>query len=44
MRLRLYSRANARERFDLQIRFDPDEAWRLIREQSPDWERYGGTR
>ena len=36
---RLYSRAKADATFDLQIRFDPDEAWRLIRQQSPDWDQ-----
>lgn len=36
---RLYSRGEVGEPFDLQIRFDPDEAWRMIRQQSPDWDR-----
>lgn len=36
---RLYSRAAPDGNFDLRIRFDPDEAWRLIRQQSPEWDR-----
>lgn len=36
---RLYSRADAGTGFDLSVRFDPDEARRLVMNESPDWER-----
>jgi hypothetical protein len=36
---RLYSRTDPGGSFDLQIRFDPEEARRLVRECSPDWDR-----
>jgi hypothetical protein len=34
---RLYSRADAASPFDLSVRFDPDEARRLVMRESPDW-------
>ena len=36
---RLFSRTNPDGPFDLQIKFDPEEARRLVREYSPNWDR-----
>ena len=36
---RLYSRSDPSGAFDLQVKFDPDEARRLVRAASPDWDR-----
>jgi hypothetical protein len=39
---RLYSRRDAHGPFDLQIRFDPDEARRLVMNRSPKWDQMVG--